>query len=44
MENIILGYWNIRGYGATIRYTLEAAGVAYTDKIYDANATDEWFR
>lgn len=33
---LTLGYWDIRGLAAPIRYLLEYAGVQYTDKLYKA--------
>ncbi|KAL4489794.1 hypothetical protein ABPG72_022434 [Tetrahymena utriculariae] len=39
---IILGYWNLRGYGQAIRLLLEYLQVDYKDKIYHENG-EEWF-
>ena len=33
-------YWNICGLGQSVRYALEAAGVAYADVRIDAGAAD----
>ncbi|EAR95008.1 glutathione S-transferase, amine-terminal domain protein (macronuclear) [Tetrahymena thermophila SB210] len=39
---IILGYWNLRGYGQSIRLLLEYLQVEYQDKLYHENG-EEWF-
>lgn len=39
-----LGYWNIRGLGAPIRYMLYYCGVEFTDKMYRAGPPPEYDR
>jgi glutathione S-transferase len=39
-----LGYWNIRGLGAPIRYMLLYCGVEFTDKMYRAGPPPEYDR
>ena len=42
MENKpTVGYWGIRGLGAYVRMTLEAAGVSYNNKLYTTG--EDWF-
>ncbi|XP_055348120.1 glutathione S-transferase B-like [Paramacrobiotus metropolitanus] len=38
-----LGYWNIRGVSAPIRYLLEYVGQPYEFKGYDLSNAQEWF-
>lgn len=39
-----LGYWNIRGLGAPVRYLLYFCGVDFTDKMYRAGPPPEYDR
>ena len=39
-----LGYWNIRGLGAQIRYLLLVADVDFEDKLYDVGPAPEFSR
>ena len=40
----VLGYWNIRGLGAQIRYLLLVAGVDFENKLYDVGPAPEYSR
>lgn len=37
-----LGYWNIRGLGAPLRYLLYYCGVDFEDKLYAAGPAPEF--
>jgi len=39
-----LGYWKIRGLGASLRYMLHYAGVDFEDVEYEVGPAPEWSR
>ena len=44
MANTTVGYWKIRGLGASIRYLLTYCGVAYEDVMYEQGDGPEFSR
>ena len=38
-----IAYWNVRGRGQLVRYTIEATGIDYTEIVYELKDRSKWF-